>query len=271
MANQLPHEIDIQITRILMRISEGTFDEETIRSLYTHVRQYSAKTGYTRDIADFFAHPARDQGKICKQLRSTVKAFRDWQRLGLKPERQPKVAAIPHTAIMADLNSELNALDLEQFAGRQLDAVALVLLTALQGCSIEFDNGETVNLHLFAFPNQDAVNLYGSMLFSAPAANGQPGVAFPIIAMPNTFRIPEFKMQPHDEGRSVLRVWFEGTQIRLGQELRAFRTDFVPGTTYHGGHRTVAIGIPMMQPLVVRQPQKPEGSEEPEKAEEPAT
>ncbi|MHB8408957.1 MAG: hypothetical protein ACYDHY_12840 [Acidiferrobacterales bacterium] len=84
MAKQLTPETDIQITRILMKISsDGSFDEESVRSLYTHVRQHAAKNGYTRDIADFFAHPVRTKGKIRDQLRPAVKAFREWEQLQL--------------------------------------------------------------------------------------------------------------------------------------------------------------------------------------------
>lgn len=257
MAKQLQHEIDIQITRILMKMSgDGSFDEESVRSLYTHVRQHAAKNGYTRDIADFFAHTERDRGKIHDQLRPKVKAFREWERLQFRPDKQPKANTIPHTVIMNDLNSELKSLGLEPLAGRPCDAVALVLMSALQGSSIEFDNGETVKLHLFSLADQ-GVNLYGSMLFSAPAPTGEPGVAFPIIAMPNMFGIPPFKMQPHDPGRSVLRVSFEGGQVRPVQELVTIRGEFVPGGVIDGGRRTVALGIPMVQPLAIRPPEKP--------------
>lgn len=257
MANRPAHEIDIQITRILMKISSGSLDEEIIRSLYTHIRQHAAENGYTRDIADFFAHPVKTKGKIRKHLRPTVKAFRDWERLQFRPDKQPKADVIPHTAIMNDLNSELKSLGLELLAGPPYDAVALVLMSALQGSCIKFDSGETLNLHLFSFPDQNAVNLYGSMLFSSPAPAGEPGVAFPVIGMPNLFQIPAFKMQPHDPGRSVLRVSFEGGQIRYVQEFVAIRGEFVPGGVIQGGHRTVAPGIPMVQPLAVRPPEKP--------------
>ncbi|MHB8408958.1 MAG: hypothetical protein ACYDHY_12845 [Acidiferrobacterales bacterium] len=157
---------------------------------------------------------------------------------------------------MNDLNSELKSLSLEPLAGPPYDAVALVLMSALQGSSIEFDNGETLKLHLFSFADQ-GVKLYGSMLFSAPAPTGEPGIAFPVIGMPNLFGIPPFKMQPHDPGRSVLRVSFEGRQARPVQELVAIRGEFVPGGVVHGGHRTVAPGIPMVQPLAVRPPEEP--------------
>lgn len=257
MIRQLQPETDIPITRILMKISEGSFDEETIRSLYTHVRQHSVKDGYTRDIADFFAHPAKTKGKLWNQLRPTVKAFREWERLHLRPDGQPKANAIPHTVIMCDLNSELKSLGLEPLEGLLCDAVALVLMSALQWCSINFDNGETLKLHLFSFPDQNAVNLYGSLLFSAPAPTGEAGVAFPVIAMPNMFGIPSFKMQPHDPGRSVLRVSFESCHVKFVQELSAIRGEFVPGGVIYGGQRTVAQGIPVRQPLAVRAPEKP--------------
>lgn len=268
MTIKLRHEIHIKITNILMRICSGSFDEEAVRSLYGHLRQPAAKYGYTRDIADFFAHPEKTKGRIWDQLRQTVQALRECERLASCGQsttgKEPKITAIPYTVIMDDLNAELTKLDLLQLQPPAYHAVALVLMSALQGSAVSLDDGEILTLHLASLADQ-SVELIGYRPVSVPVPSGVSGVMFPIIGMPNVFKIPLFLMGPDDPGRSVLEIAFDGGKVRSVQGCLPIRTRFPQKTgtiivpeerTVLPGPRTVMPGISMVQPIAVDPPKK---------------
>ncbi|HEV2268511.1 MAG TPA: hypothetical protein VGR92_03560 [Steroidobacteraceae bacterium] len=262
MANTLPHEIDIQVTDILMKMSGLSFGEDEVRSLYTHVRQHAPRDSYTLDVGDFFAHPVKTKGKIREKFRPTVRAIRECERLVASGQstagREPKIEAIPYWVIMQDLNAVLKKLNQLPLEGAAFHAAGLVLMSALQGGSISFPDDEKVTLHLASFPG-NSVELFAHRPVSVPVPSGVVGVMFPIIGAPDIFNIPEFLLRPDDPGRSVLRVSFEGGKAKYRQEHPAIRGEFVPGGVVHGGHRTVALNIPMSQPLAIRPPEKPQG------------
>lgn len=256
MANQLSHTIDIQVMGLLTKIGGGAVDEDAVRSLYGHVRQYAAKDGFTRDIADFFAHPLKNRERIRKHVRRSVRDLRAWEsvvrRGEVSEDKRPKISGIAHTTIMADLNSELKALDQLPLEGQHYHRVALVLMSALGGTSIAMDSGEPVTLHFFCFPDR-GVKVVGWLPFAGgPVPTGEPGCMFEIVSMPNVFGLLPFHMRPDDPGRSIMRVTFECGNVIQVQEMLAQRFEFQAGAAVQGGARTVMPGIPMIQPLAVK-------------------
>ena len=63
-----------QIIQCINQIDSGTFDENTVRSLYIHLREpaRARPSSLTREIGDFFAHPERDRGLVKNHIEPVV-------------------------------------------------------------------------------------------------------------------------------------------------------------------------------------------------------
>jgi hypothetical protein len=229
------------------------------------MRQSAAKNGYTRDVADFFAHPEKTRGKIRAHARKAVDALRECERIAasgrpIPAEKEPKIEAIPYWAIIKDLNEEPEKLDQLPLQRPVFDAVGLVLMSAMQGSVITYADGETLTLHLASFtdPSRPCVELFGYRPLSVPVPSGVAGIVFPIIGMPNFFNVPEFLLRPDDPGSAMLRVRFEAGNLNVTQECPPIRGQPKQGgNTVNAGGRTVMPGILMVQPLAIKPAEKP--------------
>lgn len=63
------------ITKSLKKIEDGTFDEDTIRTLLITSREYINKEGLIKELAHFIAHPKRDKGIFHKKINSSYAKF----------------------------------------------------------------------------------------------------------------------------------------------------------------------------------------------------
>lgn len=63
------------LTKCLNQIADGTFDEETIRSLLILSREHLPNDGLLRELAHFIAHTKRDRGIFHKKLNNRYAKF----------------------------------------------------------------------------------------------------------------------------------------------------------------------------------------------------
>ncbi|MGE0031674.1 MAG: hypothetical protein AB7T20_11190 [Steroidobacteraceae bacterium] len=191
-----------QISDCLQRIGRLDFDAPTIRSLYTLLRQQAPPKSITRDIADFFAHPERDKGPIHGSARKLVT---DLTTAYVTKTTSFTVSPIPHSQIITDLNSVIDAVGLVPIAETLSAHVSLILLTSLQGSTLKIGS-QRMPVALYVL---DASEI--ALAFSAQLNDMT--FVFPLITMPNPFGMPQFMPDTRHAGWSHLGISFKGGKL----------------------------------------------------------
>ena len=206
MLRRIESALRTRIVECTSKIECGNFDANDVRSVYGLLREKASADGYTKDIAHFFAHPDRDKGKMHQKLRSLV------EKLTSQKSQKIKIASVKYDFIIADLNVELLKHDIPEIRKDMHDALALVLLSALQESRLLFPNNIVLSTHLYVFGAEE-IALCGFL----PNSITSRGVCFPIISMPNVFNIGEFMPPPDEDNWPILAVKIENGKPEVWQ------------------------------------------------------
>jgi hypothetical protein len=209
-----------QVIQCINQFDSGTFDENTVRSLYTHLREPARvrPNSLTVDIGDFFAHPERNRGLVKNHIDPVVDQIvemengRPWNL---------EFRTISHVDILADLDNELREMKLIPLGPRE--EIALALFASFQGTSVKLSKrGLTVRLGFYVLPERDSIQVCGNV---RPNGEGARVCAFPIFSMPNVFKIPRVSPNLFEEGWTLVRVPFVKGQLDLFQTHELIEQD----------------------------------------------
>src|ERR1700733_7095223 len=112
----LSRKLQSKAADCLRKISDKSFDQETLESLLIAIREASPKSSSTREMADFVAHADRDRGLVFEHL-ATFKIA------GIQTKEGRRVCIYPSNSIdgyilIDDLASTVRALGLD---GKAID------------------------------------------------------------------------------------------------------------------------------------------------------
>lgn len=200
------------------RISALNFDEHDIRSLYQLLREAADPKGYTKEIANFFAHPEWDRGIIHKAIKPIITAFNN---AGDGKAREISISPIRHIDILNDLNAELLRHGIPEIREEGFESVALIILVALQSCSVDLTENSKASIHLFVFDDKEI-----ALCAFTPKFLDSNGAIFPIISMPNTLGLPQFMMQPEREGNPILVASYKQGELHIAQVAEPIIVEF---------------------------------------------
>lgn len=200
----------IRLVECLYRIKALNFNENDLRSLYLLLREKSDPNSYTKEIANFFAHPDRDRGLIHKSIELIVNGINS--ALNKRPYNFT-VAPISHIEIMRDLNREIWKHGIPGIHEERFDSVALVILVALQASSIDLSKSSKVSIHLFVFED----NEIALCAFKPSIPGSEKGVMFPIITMPNSLGLNQFMLDPGQKGNTMLNAAYIDGELKVTQ------------------------------------------------------
>jgi hypothetical protein len=215
-----------QIIQLAATIGSGTFDENTARSLYAHLREGARDRpdALTVEIGDFFAHPERNRGLIQRHVEPIVSGIT--ASLSGHPASFT-VAPITHSEILRALNQELKRHRVPPL-GENLD-LSLALFAAFQGTSVKAQKKTEVKLDFNAY--DDVIVVSGT--FQPPS--GMAAASFPVLSMPNYLNLPKILTNPFEKGWPLIRVRFENGRPDIFQSSELIEPGMLDKQYAHAG------------------------------------
>jgi hypothetical protein len=213
--------LTIQVEACLMQLLSTHAGEDTVRSIYTHLRQMAEPNSITRDLADFFAHPERNRGAIRARIESMVSRIKTFDRGEV---RELFEKPLTHLQIMQDLNRQIERLNLMPIRKEVLPEVSLLLFLSMQGTSVRLEDKTEVLLSIAIREPEIAVAFF----IERPS---QLGLIVPVFSMPNYWKFENLARSELGTTKNwpILKTRIENGKRELFCQGQAIVIDFSKG------------------------------------------